>query len=63
MPDVMITGFHSMREAHAFAKAIEFVNDSAIEVIEVADHSTPYVLLADSDQDQDLEIVLNLEAP
>jgi hypothetical protein len=55
MADIMFTGFESIREARAFVIAIDHVNDSAIEVIEVM---PTYVLITDEDQDYDREINL-----
>jgi hypothetical protein len=58
MADVIFTGFQSIREANAFAAAIEFVHDSTIAVIEVMPH---YVLVEDTCQDGDMERDLTIE--
>jgi hypothetical protein len=58
MPKVYVTGFRNKKEAKIYASALEFVNDSSIEVLEVGD---TYVLFTDKDQDGDMELGINRE--
>jgi len=58
MPDVYVTGFRTMREAKIYASALEFVNDSGIDVIEVGD---THVLFTDKDQDGCWRLDINRE--
>ena len=58
MPKVYVTGFRNRREARIYASALEFVNDSSIDVIEIGD---THVLFTDEDQDGDMELDINRE--
>jgi hypothetical protein len=59
-----INGFRTLREARAFARGVELVNDSALEVLEVypiGEGESWAVRLEDQDYDEDVTDRIDLD--